>query len=123
VIEKKMVVYVNSGRGESAVVYMFQDGAVYFSALNSDGTSSINAAEKIIRLIAVRQEMSSHHAVKFYDVQTHRGYLHMAAGEFLITRIQCRKGTDISVEKWHEISPDSDEIPRDILKEFESYIN
>lgn len=121
---KNMVVYPNfHALGESVVVYVRHENKVFFSGLNSDATSTINAVEPIIRLICTR-ENSTPSTLQFYDLQTHRGYANRRIGDYVLSKILFKAGVE---PEWLDFERNdhalSREIPHEVLVAFHSYIN
>lgn len=124
------------------VVYVIMENCCYFSGIEREKrTSTINAAESIIKSIA-QQEGVSPMSFRYFDLQTHRGYDKLP-GEYQLDELILEKdprgerkgGTEeieIEGEKVLLITGDSygftigswrpTECPPDILEIFKEYI-
>jgi hypothetical protein len=65
----KTAFYRNFHVGTSRVAYTVDGDKVYFSGISSRGTSTINAASRIVEVIAA-QEGRPWRELEFYDIQT-----------------------------------------------------
>lgn len=75
----KMIRYPGSYRDGSAdgiAVYKFftEEQVVIYSGLTTEGKSTINAAEEIVKIIKDLEKITDENLVRFFDVQTSRGY-------------------------------------------------
>ena len=90
------------GDGDGWVAYKIIRKEVFFAGLIREATSTINAAEDIIRAICKAEEISWQDFT-FVDIQTHRGY-QKAPGEFKANVLKLGSGEELSVESWQPIS-------------------
>ena len=89
----KTAVYRNFGSGTSRVAYVIDGDKVYFCGLNPRGSSTINAASRVIEAIAAKERLPWP-GLEFYDIQTRRGYQGKPPGWFEIDRIHFRPSHD-----------------------------
>lgn len=115
-MELKRIAYPNFSRGESFVDYVIFDGTMcVFTAVDRLGTSTINAAERIVKLIQEREGMSS---LVFYDLQTERGYVGYKPGQYEFSKLTVViEGSNIIVDRW-EMRP----LPGHVLAAFAEHI-
>lgn len=85
-----------------AIEYMVHGKAVYFSAVTQAKTSTVRAAERIVRAIC-EQETISHSGYVFYDVQTHLGWPDIPEGKFRIKKLDIDPDM-YNVTDWHEVT-------------------
>lgn len=70
-------------------VYLIYGPSVYFSGLGKDNTSTINAAEEIVRIICTLEDIDWK-VYTFFDVQTFRGYPGKRPGKYSIDKLMIR---------------------------------
>ena len=97
------VVYINLGK---LGMFLDQGGlAILFSGVGTVGrTSTIDAAEDIIRAIAAQEDIDPTASV-FYDLETYKGYENMKPGQCLLNRIgfDVHNG-DVCNVSWHSVT-------------------
>lgn len=66
--------YTYKGSAESSkVVYVISGFCCYFSGIDHNGVGTINAAEEVVTAIAQQEDVPMG-VLRFFDLQTHRGY-------------------------------------------------
>ncbi|MDO8482348.1 MAG: hypothetical protein Q7S86_00835 [bacterium] len=111
----KTVSYPNFGKGEGRVDYkLFEGFRCVFSGVTSDGTSTINAAERIVKAIAEVEKAT----LMFYDLQTQKGYDFYRPGEYSFSRLIV-DGAQTNPEN---ITWRPEKLPENVLKVFGDYI-
>lgn len=97
--------FVQSSGGR--VRYVVYVNKVYFSALTSarESTSTINAAERIIRSICTAEGLEWSNYM-FFDIQTSVGYPWHDQGYFKAEKLDVTAigGGDFAVEGWHQVA-------------------
>lgn len=127
--ELKMVGYPNFHVGSSRVAYIVDGDRVYFTGLDKHGTSTINAAETIVKAIASEEERSWV-GLEFFDLQTHTGYTSRNPGQYEIDRLRVKARCDeLVIDGWERVLSDTGslgnpaEIPEYILDAFREHID
>ena len=99
-------------------VYVIKGNSCYFSGIEKKkSTSTINAAEEIVKAI-VTQENVSVHVLCYFDIQTYKGY-HKFPGEYEVDEliISPEGGKGFHVSSW-----DPTVLPDNICDLFQEYI-
>lgn len=110
----KRIAYPNFGKGRSYVDYQIFDGQrCIFSGVTDGGTSTINAAERIIKAIAEAEKVP----LEFYDLQTQKGYSYYRPGEYSLDLLILKDGRLDSVIAWRP-----ENLPPEVLKAFKNHI-
>lgn len=93
----RRIAYFKSGKNQSFVDYEIFDGyKCVFSGVSGNGKSTINAAEGIIKAIAETEKVP----LKFYDLQTHKGYDYFKPGEYSFDLLIITNQNDPEVVRW-----------------------
>lgn len=132
--------YGTSRQFVGQVAYVRLGDTVYFTGLMGPdkATSTINAAEDVIRAISAA-EQCSWQQLTFYDVETHRGYYKRPTGSYIINRLEVESGQKgrPMVQYWHPVAMTADMlgrnavrdlselpgVPEEVLQAFSPYIN
>lgn len=94
---------------------IFDGNKCIFSGVTPDGRTTINSAEEIIKIITAEE---SGKQLKFYDLQTHKGYSHYAPGEYDFCLLVFHgKQDDPDVYGW-----DQENLPQRVLDVFREHI-
>jgi hypothetical protein len=108
--------------GEGVVSYVVRGSECTFSGITPEFTSTINAAEYIIRAIAAAERFDPR-VMTFFDLITQRGYPSMKGGEYEYKRLKVdyngqSRGRGIWVDQWTDV-----ECPPGILQLFSVVTN
>lgn len=102
-----------NGTPNSVDYIIIDDGICVFSGLSSKGTSTVNAAERIVKAI---NEIEKKPLV-FYDLQTQKGYDYYSPGEYSFSLLNIEDQDNPKVLSWRRRP-----INRQILEEFKEHI-
>jgi hypothetical protein len=106
----KYLSYAGAAGSEGNIVYVTEGENIYFSGVNPDATSTINAAEIIIGLL-VKAEGVLPYLTNFFDIQTHRAYPGKQPGTFAIDRLRLQStGDNFTVKEWVPVAMSDDLI-------------
>ncbi len=91
------------------VAYLIDGQNIYFSSVRRNATSTVNAAEVIVRVLAELAGQSWRTLI-FYDIQTHNGYDGWRRGSYEVNRliIQPRPGGKFTIEDWEPVEMSAD---------------
>ena len=107
----KRLGYLNLGRGESFVEYIiFKEIFCVFTGVTNNGTSTVNGAERIIKVITETEGRQ----FSFYDLQTQKGYSYYKPGEYSFDHLIVKDG---EVARWMPDVP-----PAEVLNAFKDHI-
>lgn len=131
-LQLKKIPYPTFDGKPAFVVYAISDNQCIFSGITWPATSTINAAEGVVEAIA-KNERRKVHSLRFFDLQTQRGYPGKEVGEFEFDELTLKlQGDRIADVSWNprECPPeiqglfipyiqgpvDAEELPSEILR-------
>jgi len=108
----KQATYKNFNNTPNSVDYtIFEDYICVFSGTKNDGTSTVNAAERIVEAINGIEKKP----LAFYDLQTQKGYDYYSPGEYSFNLLSIKDEDNPEVLSWrpHQINPQILEVFKD----------
>ncbi len=113
---KKIAYEGNNGHDGEVVYQLFGDDCVFSGISGHTATSTINAVESIIEVIA-REEKVHPKVLNFFDLQTHNGYI-KKTGELEYDHVKFRVKSGYVIDPgWNKV-----ELPEAVKNAFRDYI-
>ena len=110
----RQATYKNLNNTPNSVDYIiFYNCVCVFSGTKNDGTSTVNAAERVVKAISDIEKKP----LKFYDLQTQKGYGYYSPGEYSFSLLNIKDQDNPKVLSWRP-----QQISLQILEAFKEHI-